>query len=170
MRKLPVSVPFWRESIGDPHKAPIMRNLSISWHHHEYSSLTHFPVNVQVTKGGILIFTNATQVQDRAKCGLIMPSLIDCWFCNYNDTCFPQAWWRHQMEACSVLLAICAGNSPVDGEFPAQRPVTRSFDVFFDLRPNKRLNKQCWGWWFETQSCPLWRHCNEHLAVGSTTF
>ena len=52
------------------------------------------------------------------------------------------------------------GNSPVSGEFPAQRPVTRSFDVFFDLRPNKRLSKQWWGWWFETLSCPLWRHCN----------
>ena len=36
------------------------------------------------------------------------------------------------------------------GEFPAQRPVTRSFDVFFDLRQNKRLSKQPWGWWFET--------------------
>ena len=46
------------------------------------------------------------------------------------------------------------------GEFPAQRPVTRSFDVFFDLRLNKRLSKQSWGWWFETQSCPLWRQCN----------
>ena len=46
------------------------------------------------------------------------------------------------------------------GEFPAQRPVTRSFDVFFDLHPNKRLSKQWWGWWFETQSCPLWRHRN----------
>ena len=52
------------------------------------------------------------------------------------------------------------GNSPVPGEFPTQRPVTRSFDVFFDLRPNKRLNKQSWGWWFETLSWSLWRHCN----------
>ena len=43
------------------------------------------------------------------------------------------------METFSVLLAICAGNSPVPGEFPAQRPVTRSFGVFFDLHPNKRL-------------------------------
>ena len=43
----------------------------------------------------------------------------------------------------STLLAICAGNSPVIGEFPTQRPVTRSFDVFFDLRLNKRLSKQC---------------------------
>ena len=47
------------------------------------------------------------------------------------------------------------------GEFPTQRPVTRSFDVFFDLRLNKRLSKQPWGWWFETLSWSLWRHCNE---------
>ena len=40
-------------------------------------------------------------------------------------------WWRHQMETFSALLALCAGNSPVSGEFPEQRPVTRSFDVFF---------------------------------------
>ena len=43
------------------------------------------------------------------------------------------------------------------GKFPAQRPVTRSFDVFFDLRLNKRLSKQPWGWWFETPSWSLWR-------------
>ena len=43
---------------------------------------------------------------------------------------------------------------------PAQRPVTRSFDIFFDQRLNKRLRKQSWGWWFETLSLPLWRHCN----------
>ena len=59
-------------------------------------------------------------------------------------------WWRHQMETFSTLLALCAGNSPVPGEFPTQRPVMRSFDVYFDLRPNKRLSKQSWGWWFET--------------------
>ena len=64
------------------------------------------------------------------------------------------------MEKFSVLLAICVGNSPVTGEIPAQRPVTRSFDVLFDLRLNKQLGKQSWGWWFETLSRPLWRHRN----------
>ena len=64
------------------------------------------------------------------------------------------------MEPFSALLAICAGNSPVSGEFPTQRPVTRSFDVYIDLRLNKRLRKQWWGWWFETLLCPLWRHSN----------
>ena len=72
-------------------------------------------------------------------------------------------WWRHQMETFSALLAICAGNSPVSGEFPAQRPVTRGFDVFFDLRLNKRLSKQSWGWWLETLSCSLARQSNESL-------
>ena len=48
----------------------------------------------------------------------------------------------------------------VTGEFPTQRPVTRSFDVFFDLHLNKQLSKQSCGWWFETPSCPLWRQCN----------
>ena len=66
-------------------------------------------------------------------------------------------WWRHQMETFSALLAICAGNSPVPGEFPAQKPATRSFDVFFGLCLNKRLSKQSWGWWFVTLSHPLWR-------------
>ena len=57
-----------------------------------------------------------------------------------NDE-YKYAWWRHQMETFSALLAICAGNSSVTGDFPAQRPVTGSFDVFFDLTVNKRLSK-----------------------------
>ena len=72
-------------------------------------------------------------------------------------------WWRHQLETVSALLAIYAGNSQVTCEFPTQRPVTRSFDVFFDLHLNKRFSKQWWGWWFETPSCSLWRHCNAGL-------
>ena len=66
----------------------------------------------------------------------------------------------------SVLLAMCAAT----GEFPAQRPVLRSFDVFFDLHPNKRLSKQSWGWWFETPSCPLWRHCNVIPSVWASNW
>ena len=65
------------------------------------------------------------------------------------------------METFSALLAICAGHSPGTGEFPAQRPVTRSFDVFFGLRLNKQLSKQSWGWWFETPSRLLRRHRND---------
>ena len=90
-------------------------------------------------------------------------SLLDILYTTWNmDTCLLcfMFWYGHQMETFSTLLAICAGNSPVTGEFPAQRPVTQIFDVFFDLRLNKRLSKQSWGWGFETLSRPLWRHCN----------
>ena len=74
------------------------------------------------------------------------------------------AWWRHQMETSPRYWPFCAGNSPVTGKFPTQKPVTRSFDVFFHLCLNKQLSKQSWGWWFETPSHQLWRHCNS-LAV-----
>ena len=72
-------------------------------------------------------------------------------------------WWRHQMETFSVLLALCGGgggDSSVTGEFPSQRPVTRSYDVLFDLRLNKRFSKHSRRRWFETPSRPLWRHSN----------
>ena len=87
------------------------------------------------------------------------------------------AWWRHQMETFSALLALCAGNSPVTGEFLSQRPVTRSFHAFYDLRPKKRLRKKWRGWWFEMPSRSSWRHCNVYhaavkslLANGATAF
>ena len=76
--------------------------------------------------------------------------LLDLW----------DSWWRHQMETFSALLAICVGNSPVTGEFHAQRPVTRNFHVSLIGALNKRFSKQSWGWWFETPSRPWWRHCN----------
>ena len=75
------------------------------------------------------------------------------------------SWWRHQMETFSALLAVWTGNSPVIGEFSKQRPVTRSYHVFFDLRLNKRLSKQSCGWWLETPSHPLLRHFNDNRML-----
>ena len=43
------------------------------------------------------------------------------------------------------------------GEFTSQRPMMRSFDVFFDLCLNKQLSIQSRPWWFQTSSCSLWR-------------
>ena len=86
--------------------------------------------------------------------------LDNLWSSQYDNHQF-SPWWRHQMETFSMSLALCVGNSPVNDEFPTQRPVTWSYDVFFDLRLNKGLSKQWWGWWFKTLSCSLWRHCNE---------
>ena len=67
----------------------------------------------------------------------------------------------------SALLALCAGNSAGTVEFPSKVSVTQSFDIFFHLRLNKRLSKQSQGWWFETPSYPLWRHCNDEVGVVS---
>ena len=70
-----------------------------------------------------------------------------------NLTQFTDAFMRRQASMMTSsngnifrVTGHCAGNSPVPGEFPRQRPVTRSFDVFFDLRLNKRLSKQSRGW------------------------
>ena len=77
-----------------------------------------------------------------------------------NDQHGGKSWWRHQMETFSPLLSLCARNSPVTGEFPSPRPVTRSFEVFYDLRLNKRLSKQSRRLWLDTPSRSLWCHCN----------
>ena len=71
----------------------------------------------------------------------------------------------------SVMMTSSNGNifrvtGHLCGEFTG--PVTRSFDVFFDLRLNKRLSKQSWCWWFETLSRPLWCHCNGERADMTT--
>ena len=64
----------------------------------------------------------------------------------------PVSWWRHQMKAFSVSLALCAGNSAVTAEFPSQRPVKQSFDVFFDLPAKK-------SWVTNHNACDLRCHC-----------
>ena len=70
-------------------------------------------------------------------------------------------WSLHQMDTFSALLTLCEGNPLVISGFPSQRPVKRSFDVFYDVRLNKRLSKQSRRWWYETPSRSLWRHCND---------
>ena len=56
------------------------------------------------------------------------------------------------------VTGLCAVHTTVTGEFPSQKPVTQIFDVFFDLRPNKRSSKESWGWWFGTPLRSLWRY------------
>ena len=60
----------------------------------------------------------------------------------YHSCWCHDAWWRHQMETFSTLLAICAGNSPVPGEFPSQRPVTRSVNVLICVWINDWVNNR----------------------------
>ena len=66
------------------------------------------------------------------------------------------------MEILSALLAICEGNPPIVGEAPSQTPVTRSLDIFFDLRLNNQLRKHSRHRWFGTPSRSCWRHCNDY--------
>ena len=66
-----------------------------------------------------------------------------------------ETWWRHQMETFSALLVLCAGNSPVTGQW--RGPLTLSLIC--------ALSKQSWGWWFETPSRPLWCHCYEKISL-----
>ena len=63
------------------------------------------------------------------------------------------------------VTGLLCGEFTGPGEFPAQWPVTRIFDVFFDLRLNKRLSKQPWGWWFRTPPSSLWRQCNDIILI-----
>ena len=91
--------------------------------------------------------------------------------CSIFGTIFQQPFKPLKANRLKFLYMMTSSNFRVTGhlcgeftgpsEFPTQRPATRSCDVFFDLRLNKRLSKQSWNWWFETLSRPLWRHCNE---------
>ena len=97
---------------------------------------------------------------DRKYTGLTLRHYVRHWMLSvYSST-----WWSFMMTSSNgnifrVTGPLC-GEFTGPGEFPTQRPVTQSFDIFFDLRLNKRLNKQSWGWWFETLSRPFWRHRN----------
>ena len=66
------------------------------------------------------------------------------------------------MEVFSGLLALCGGNPPVTGGFPSQRPVTRSFDISFDLRLNGRANNRDAG--------DLRRHCAHYDCNNTSSF
>ena len=84
------------------------------------------------------------------------------------DTVFIQrVTYSHVMVTSSNGNILRVTGPLCPGEFPTQRPVTRSFDVFFDLGLNKRLSKQPWGWWFGLPSWSLWLQCNAQVLLGS---
>ena len=119
-----------------------------------------------------------------------MPNIMP-WSWRRNTVCTPPIigdyqWTTHDKSHSTItnwerplhMMTSSNGNifrvtGPLCGEFtgpgeiPAQRPVTRSFDVFFDVRPNKRLSKQPWGWWFKTSSWSLWRQWIDFLHAMS---
>ena len=120
--------------------------------------------------------------------GIVNNDLIRGWCCTRYHQLVPNGRWpgvfaNNMINGDYVLHMMTSSNGNMfrvtgplcgeftgPGEFPAQRPVTRIFDTFFDLRLNKRLSKQSWGWWFETQSWSLWRQCNEMNHITHYTF
>ena len=127
---------------GFPHKGPVM------WVFDVFSFMLAWTSS----------WTNSQVGGDLRCCDIHVSSLIRCpWLTGMKTS---------SNETLSALLAICAG----PGEFPVQRPVTRSFGVFFYLRLNKSLRKQSWGWWFEMLSCPLWRHCNRGISFNGVDY
>ena len=92
------------------------------------------------------------------------------------DPCYNElirfVWYRahgFMMASSNENIFHATGVSSVTGEFPSQRPVTRMFELFFDLRLNKRLSKQSKRRWFETPSWSLWRHCNGNRPRSPAT-
>ena len=120
--------------------------------------------------------------KELTRLGLVMPTCIQVWRTG-------SYWFRKKLVAffaptkplpapIRTLFMMTSSNGNIfrvtgplcgkftgPGEFPTQRPVTWSFGVFFDLRLNKRLSKQPWGWWFETPSWSLWRQCNALVYI-----
>ena len=128
---------------------PPILSESVSYRPHNYG----IPMRYQWTKYDF----STCDVQKINGCtdwldGLLIPRICKHMMTSSNGNIF------------RVTGPLC-GEFTGPGEFPTQRPVTRSFDVYFDLRPNKRLSKQPWGWWFDTLSCSLWRHRNEYLSL-----
>ena len=122
-----------------------------------YQQYQFHPRN-EITRMGILLSALWTELWlnltiSMAWCKTAVTPLLTHW-----SYCSLAPWWRHQMETFSALLALCAENSQVTGEFRSQMPVTRSFEVFFDQHLNTRLSKQYRGYWFEMQLSSLWRH------------
>ena len=117
--------------------------------HNEIRLLAHLKPFLRNTSTHLSIFCNTLSVIMIMSMGVLIIR-------NMSSV----TWWRHQMESFPALLALCAGDSPVTGEFPSQMLLRRSFGIFFHLRPNKRLSKQSRRRWFETPSWSLWRHCN----------
>ena len=79
------------------------------------------------------------------------------------------SWWRHQMENIFCITGHLCWEFPGPWWIPGTKASDSELWYFIDLRRNKLLSKQSWGWWFETPSRPLWRHRNVKPITDRTT-
>ena len=136
----------------------------------KYAAVYHGPHDSSFVSSGILLgsFLHKKEINDAIKClrhkidhrtisiyaqFQILYHSIPNSFQEHHDDVIK---WKHFPRNCPYVREFTG-----PGEFSTQRPVTRSFEVFFDLRVNKRLSKQPWVWWFETLSWSLWRQCKD---------
>ena len=145
-----------RWAVDSPHKGPVMRALMFSM-----KSVLKNPLNKKSNCWWFETPWHSCDVTAVKQTVFYSSQLLYSAHMGYRNS--KLSWWRHQMDIFSPLLALCEGIPPVTGGFPSQRPVPRDFDVFFDLRLNKRLSKQSRRWWFETPSRSLWRDCNINI-------
>ena len=94
---------------------------------------------------------------------LVNPLIIDSYVWR-SLLLFRDVFRMLNSQQCAMMTSSNGNIFRVTGPLCGNSSVTRSFDVFFDLRRNKRLSKQSWGWWFETLSSLLWRRCNDNGA------
>ena len=128
------------------------------WHLQNVAMAPEFTLNCPVETVQLCLsnIPNSTHLWNVMKCIL----LLVLWPLLQKD--IPQSTFGHddviKWKQFPRYWPFVRGNSPVTGEFSSQRPVTRNFDVFFDLHLNKRLSKQSRRRWLEMPSCSLWRH------------
>ena len=93
---------------------------------------------------------------------------LDKW--DWENTCSVTTEDRIMMTPSNgnifLVTGLLWGEFTGHGRIPSHRPVTRSFDVYFDQRPNNRLSKPSRRRWFETPLCSLWRHCADWLQIN----
>ena len=139
--------------------------LSLRWRHNDHAGVSnHQPHGCLLNR---LFRCKSKKTSKLRVTGLCAGKFTgDRWISRTNGQlrgkCFhlmTSSWWTHQLETFPTFLVLCEGNPPATGGFPSKGPVTGSFDVFVDLRLNKRLSKQSRRRWFDTSSCSLWHHC-----------
>ena len=126
--------------------------ITTCWRKYEKSCLTQTALDY----GGVIWHSQTTHMQPV----FILPRL-DIWGFSMCIITLKlrQTLWRHIMETFPRYWPFVRGihRSPVNSPHKGQWRGALVFSLICAL--NKRLSKQSWGWWFETPSRSLWRHC-----------
>ena len=131
-----------RGAVNSPHKWPVTRNM--------------FPFD------DVIMYIAVMSDEHHGMSNHQKPKIVCLAVCSVHQHA-DVIKWKHFPRNCPFVRGI--HRSPVNSLHKGQW--CGAFMFFFDLCLNKRLNKQSWGWWFETPSCPLWRHRNERAHQTS---